>query len=396
MVVNLILKTYKNVNDLESLDSLDRLSKVKVLMRLFEDVPHKKKIQIILEEIPTSSVKNMNKWLSNVIIQHKYAFLSNIIDENNKEFVFSQNAFIINGIKTIPVKLIKYHKALPLEWLDSTIDIKIEGKRNDYSHNQDADIKNLEMALDSDEEEGNKSDKLNSPSVLEGKYEKLGTKWVMHKKSKWINMVYIKSEYTKNSLPEFVNWFAKKLGLRLTYDDVLVAAKQKHYDILDDKELMLYILQDQSYFHQWQKAIKRKFSTVQLFWDNFYEDLSREKRQKYLSIVLNEELYPNDLHIVAISKLLNVSILTIHRGKYGKFDTAENARGDIGDLIISSTLYPAENNLDSRPLIIFNKVNEKSFTGYYLVVEKDMKQIYMKYSELPNNIKMLTDAHLQV
>lgn len=371
LVVKRIVKN-DSVYDLKT----DRLSKIKALMQLFEDVPHKKKIQIILEELPMTSVKDVKQWLSNEIIHHKYGLLNNMIDEKGKEFVFSQNAFIVNGIKVIPIKLIKYHKALPLEWLDS----------------QDADVTNVDLSV-SGTPDAIVSDQM-MPSLFEGKSEKLGTKWIMHKKSNWINMVYVKALYTKDSLREFVNWFAKKLGLMITYNDVLLSAKQMHYDVLDNIDAMTQLLQDPSYFNQWQQVVKRKYSTVQLFLDNMYSGLSKEQRMKYLSIVL-ENIYPNDLFILAASNLLNISILMIHRGKYGKFDTTENARGGLGDLIISSTLYPAENNLRGRPLVILNKVNEKSFTAYYLVLDSNMRQIYMKYNELPNNIKMLTDAQMK-
>jgi hypothetical protein len=390
MVVKRIVKNYDNTDKLENLDKLDRLPKVKELMKLFTDVPHKKNIQIILEEIPTRSIEGLKKWLSNFVIQHKYGFLTNVIDEKRTEFVFSQNAFIVNGIKIIPVKLIKYHKALPLELLDAHI--QKQDKNSNY--NQDADITNVEIAWGPEKGPEKGPDVNILPSLFEGKYEKLGTKWVMHKKSNWINMVYIKSTYGKNSLSEFVDWFAAKLGLMISYNEVLLAARQMHYDVLDNKDIMLQILQDQSYFNQWQQAVRRKFSTVQLFWDNMYSRLTNSQRQKYLSVVL-EEIYPNDLFVLCISKLLNISILLIHRGKYGKFDTNETARGGISDLIISSTLYPAETNLGNRPLIILNKVNEKRFTAYYLVVDNVLKQIYMKYNELPNNVKMLTDSQLQ-
>jgi hypothetical protein len=397
-IVKTILKKYPDLGGV--VGGMERRKKIQLLLRLFENMPPKKlkKVQIILEEIPTDSGVGLKKWLSNLIIQNKYNFLGSVVNEDKKEFVFSQNAFIVNGIKMIPIKLLKYHKALPAEWLDSHIDIK-DMKRGakkkavavaEQGRIQDVEIveravKNTPASAAND-----------MPSLFTGAHKKLGTKWVMHKKSKWINMIYISAEYSKESLPEFVNWFAKKLGLKLGYNDVVFAANKKHYEILDDKDAMMTILQDQSYFNQWQVAVKKKFPTVQMFWDNMYSGLSSEQRKKLLSGILGN-IYPNDLFIMSFAKLFNVSVLLIHRGKYGQFDTTENARGDLNDLILSSTMYPAANNMGARPLLIFNKINERSFNGYYLVVDgSSPMQLYMKYSELPNNIKMLIDAHVAI
>jgi hypothetical protein len=49
--------------------------------------------------------------------------------------------------------------------------------------------------------------------------------------------------------------------------------------------------------------------------------------------------------------------------------------------------------MESRPLIIFNKINEKQLTAYYLVVENNNPNIYMKYMDIPDNIKILIEAH---
>jgi hypothetical protein len=388
MVVKTVLKKYGD-QELQGLMNMNRESKIGLLMRLFDGIPEKKKIQIILEEIPTTSVADLKQWISNMAVQYKYNFLSSVVNEQKAEFVFSQNAFIVNGIKTVPIKLLKYNKAFPMDLLDANIDAK-DVKKGPVKN---VNMKNIEIKNSGRRSPADAQDR-ELPSMFVGKHEKLGTKWVMHKKSKWNNMVYIKSAYSMNSLPEFVAWLSWKLGLNITYDDVLIAAKKRHYDILDDQDAMFLVLQDQSYFQEWLRVVKKKFATVQIFWDNFYSGLTKDQRRKYLSEII-DRVYPNDLFIISISRLFNVSILTLHRGKYGKFDTVENVRGDLHDLILSSTLYPAQNNIGARPLIIFNKVNEKQFSAYYLVVDKNMKDyIYLKYDDLPQNVKSLTDGHL--
>jgi hypothetical protein len=375
MIVNKIIKNYSD-DKFDELKNMNRESRVDTLMNLFNDdkLPHKKKLRIILEEIPIESKSYLKKWLSNIIISTKYDFLSNSVKEDNNEFIFSQNAFISNGIKHIPSNILTYHKALP------------------YMHPIDQNIQDVNFELNTIPRPVVTND---IPDMLKGSMQKLTSKWVQHKKSKWFNMVYIKTDYTKDLVINLVDWLAKSLEIKITFDDILMTTRQNYFDVLNDKDAMIELLQDTSYFNNWLAVVNKKYPTVQTFWDNVYTDLSIEQRRAYCTKILDSgKLYPNNLHFKAMSKLLNVSILILHRGKYGKFDVTQNARGGIMDLILSSTLYPASNNMQSRPLLIFNKLNEKQYSGYYLIVDKDKNNIYMKYADVPNNIKILVDAHM--
>jgi hypothetical protein len=381
MVAHTILKQYSD-EELAALNKMKRDERVELLMTDNFDtkIPHKNKIRIILEEIPFVRTE-INKWLANMIIGTKYNFLSSTISKNKLEFIFSQNAFIMNGIKIIPQHLlIGHHKALPNEVINARIN-----KQNIEFNDINIDVNNI----------GTQAIQQLPDMLIKGRPEKLGSKWIMHKKSKWSNMVFMKTDYNKDLLPQFVSWLSNSLGIVLTYDDVVGSTRQKFFDILNNKEAMFAILQDQSYFNAWLQISKRKLPTVQMFWDQYYSKKTPDERRTYMAQILdNDMLYPNDLQMEAISNLFNVSILILHRGKYGKFDP-ENARGDLGDLVVSSTLYPAVNNINARPLIIFNKVNEKKCSAYYLIVEaRDSKPLYIKMSEVPNNIRILIDAHL--
>jgi hypothetical protein len=380
LVIKQIIKKYDTDDKLKILNDMARQDKIRKLLEIFEGYANQKKIQIILEEIPTNSIHDLTKWLSYLSIYTKYNFYSNAINENKKqnEFVFSQNALISNGEKKIPSFLLAYHKSLPaLPILHEMVNIT-------YTDSDKRDINQI-------------------PRIFVGKHVKLGSKWVMHKKSKWTNMIYIKDEtYDKDSMAHFVVWLADKLHLKITYKDVLMTVRQKLIDAVDqkdnvdDKEIMQLLLQEPSFFKSCINVSKRKFQTVQIFLDTFYLKLSTEQKRNYLQQVLDQnDTYTNDMHIMAISHLFNVSILVLHRGKYGKSD--QSNRGDTADLLLSSTFYPASVNMQMMPLIIFNRVNEKTHNAYYLVVDEGLpieSCIYMKYIEVPLNIKVLTDRHI--
>jgi hypothetical protein len=202
--------------------------------------------------------------------------------------------------------------------------------------------------------------------------------------------------YNKETVPEFIVWLSKKINTPVKYEEIINSTKHKYYDIMNDKKLMFNFLEDPSYFKEWENVINKKYNTIQLFWNSFYEKLSEDKRSEYISKILkSNNLHTNDLNMLSISEILNISILLIHRGKYGNFETNAEARGDMEDFRISSTFYPAISNINIRPLIIFLKTHDKDKQIYSLILDKTVNELFMKYNDVPEYIKMLTEAHLQ-
>ena len=92
----------------------------------------------------------------------------------------------------------------------------------------------------------------------------------------------------------------------------------------------------------------------------------------------------------------NINIINIHRSKYGINDKKEPVvRGDVEDLLLSSTFYkaPTQNYLN-RPLIILYKYTNSSNTIYNIIVDSSIlpvgeKSIYMRIKDIPQAIKYL-------
>lgn len=101
-----------------------------------------------------------------------------------------------------------------------------------------------------------------------------------------------------------------------------------------------------------------------------------------------------------MAEILNISILTIHRAVY-KTTTNDIIRGDVEDLIISTTLYKAPINHYNRPLLILYKDNNiiTNETIYELIVDSTIKigskSIYLKLNEVPTEILILIEEHLR-
>jgi hypothetical protein len=378
-----------NLTD-EKFNYLLTLNKETRISRLFKELdleknPEKSKLRIILEETPFISKKHIKKFLNDFIIYFKYDFLNPLIKENKHQFLFSQVAIQ----HEIPSKLLIYHPSTPNISFNA-----FENKDYVYNTNDDA----IEEDL---------------PVLFKGSFEKLNSKWVMHKKSKWSNMLYIKNtEYDRNSLKELYLWLAGLLNIKTTYADLEKAALNDIQKIFNSKnyssvKTLLKELFDDPYFNKLlTKAIGKKYTNYNIFWEKYYNIQSIEEHKDLLRSILTtstEPLYPNDYYIIAMCKILNINIITIHRSKYGVNDKKEPVvRGDVEDLLLSSTFYkaPTQNYLN-RPLIILYKYNNSSNTIYNIIVDSTIapvgdKSIYMRIKDVPQAIKYLIDEHLKI
>lgn len=374
MVVKTLLKKYSD-NDLSEINKLDRSSKIQKLLSIFT-VPNKKEIQIILEELPTMSHVSLKKWLSHHTIFTKYnLFQPNI--KKGKEFVFSQNALSKNGKRHIPDELLLFHTALPnIRDTEEDVVLNVDIANNT---NRMSDIRDIR----------------DRPTIFKGTMEKLPSKWSSNKKSIWYKMRYIKSNYTRDTLKTFIDWFAGVINVpNIDYNEVIRASRRKYFDIRNNKEAMTEILKDKSYFYEWQEVIKKRFKTVNLFLDNFYIDLPDEKRKEYISQILEKNsLYPNDFYLDSISKLLNISIFVIHRSKYGTSNVGDSRKG-MEDLDKSSSFFSSRSNIEERPFILMYKIDDavQNYTNYFLIVNVDKPdEFYVKYADLHENIRNLVE-----
>lgn len=343
--------------------------------KYFSTFNNKTKIKIILEELPLYSsvpITNINKWLTNIIIFYKYDFMSYLIKENkyNKdELIFSQNVFYINHIFEIPKILINYHDYMP-------------NKLNDYNESINNFILNKTNITN--------NDKL--PSMYYGTKELLPTKWRSRIKAKWVNLVIIKTNYNIDKIEELIEWLSKYLNINTNYNDIKTIVNKYIKKIINDKNANKILFEDPSFYNEWSKASSLKTTDITMYNQQQINDIIDK-------IISNDLLYPNDITIKVISDIFNISILLIHRIPYGS-SNQDVKRNEIEDLVLSSTFIRATKNINDRPLLIFNKVEEKGKRlVYYPIIENnkdiDIKSIYTKFENIPENIKVLIDLHLK-
>jgi hypothetical protein len=339
------------------------------------------KIRIILEEVPIYSINHIKFYLDKLNIYYKYDFLNSLININKKrnQFEFSQVA-----LKTMPLELFNYHKSAPNETFLNT---KFNTNEFNYKLGQ------------IEKEDINKL-----PNLFKlGKFEKLESKWTMHKKSFWFNMeiLKVKDDYSLDYFKEFFEWFSNYIGLNVDFSSVIQATNDKLKVIRNDETNMKTILNDKSILRCFTQEMKLKgYNTSLTFWNKIYSNLSNQERLTIINSIIKKGLPLNDLHVLSFAELLNISILTIHRAIYGTTKD-KDIRGSIEDLLVSTTLFKAPNNYLNRPLLILYKnKDELEDISYHLVLDKRIeigtKSLYLKLADIPPEILRLIDEHIKI
>ncbi len=385
LVFTTLLKvlTDDKLKELHSLSRFDYLNELlKIILKDKNELFNKinlNKIKIILEEIPIYSIKHIKNYLNKINIYYKYDFLNPTIniDEKRHQYLFSQVA-INNGI---PIEILNYHKSAPSN------DFYISKLKTEEFNFKKGEIINENLQ--------------NLPMIFNGEFQKLESKWIMHKKSIWYFMEILKvNSYNDKTFIEFIEWFAKFINMNINYQAVLESTYAKLRAIRNDESNMKTILNDKIILNLFSKETGKKYSNVNLFWDNVYSNLTNTERLELIFKIIKKGLPLNDLMIISVAELLNISIITIHRAFY-KTTKDKDIRGNIEDLIVSSTLYKAQTNFTNRPLIIFYKnKNEFDEISYHLILNKNQpvnsKSIYLKLNEVPPEILRLVDEHIKI
>ena len=226
--------------------------------------------------------------------QNKYDFLNSLININQKrnQFEFSQIA-----LKKLPLELFHYHKSAPNQtFLNSSF------KSNEFNYKlgeiQKEDLNQLPHLFKS------------------GSFEKLESKWTMHKKSFWYKMeiLKIKDNYSIEYFKEFFEWFSTFIGLNIEFSSVIEATNDKLKVIRNDETNMKTILNDKSILRCFTQEIGGKgYNTALAFYSKIYINLSNQERLTIINNIIKKGLPLNDLYVLSMAELLNISILTIHR-----------------------------------------------------------------------------------
>lgn len=343
-----------------------------------------KDIQIILEEIPLTSISSIKKWYNKSLLYSKYDYvneLSNGVKDIGKELLFSQYTIM----EKIPKNIINYHEAMP----NNTNYIE-EVKNNYKLQKREYDVNDM-------------------PEIFKGEEHILNSKWTKYKKKIWYKLRYIKNNYNEKTIEDFFNYFLNIFEINIIdYSDIIKKVNDYYLDTFEstknainynDKRIKIRIkklFKDPHFYSEYVKEMniikktKKSFKTLRIFFDTYFDNSDYNEKETILKNIIakNNIKFANDIHIFYMSKLLNISIILIHnRSDYGKAVKVDKRAGDK-DLNVTSTIFKADDNLLHRPLIMLYRKVEKNNITYSIIKNIDYKDYY--YYELqdsPDEIK---------
>jgi hypothetical protein len=355
---------------------------------------NKKKIQIILEEIPIFTKEGINNWYANTLLHTKYDYINELSDkfvDDGKELLFTQ--YLVK--KKIPKNILYYHEANPNVIYDNR-DGAVLNYDNiyDYMGDKDNDAKDKKGS-----DSGSKKGTIVMPKIFEGSPKDLNSKWTKYKKKIWWQLKYIKNDYVASNIRELFDYF-RTLDNDLVndYNDIIKKTFKyykhefnKNVNDLTDNAKIKDIFKDPYFYSAYLTAMnsvnntKKTFKTLEIFLTTYFYNSSTKERYDILKHLRGSDAYiyhPNEITFFMISKVLNISILIIHhRAEYGKAVNVSK-RADDKDLSITTSIYKADNNELDRPLLILYKKNDKTHLSYYVV--RNINHDNFIYTELKN------------
>jgi hypothetical protein len=343
--------------------SKSRKDTIKILMNTFPK-NDKNIVQTTLEEIPLYDGKEaISKWISLIGIEkNANSYYNDIVINHNKEWIFTQSR-IDNGIPLYILNPSKYFK--PNEKINNdTVEI----------------VKIFE-----------KEQKATIPLILKNvEMKSLPTKW----SDSWkIMNINVNPNYSFYMIPTLVEWLSSKFNRPIEWNEIRYASISILNNSLLNKETMIMAFEDPSLYNLYETHY-RKFKDAEVLWNKVLKTQTYNDRTSILNKIVSEsELWPMDIDIYNISKLLNINILMIHRKKTSK-DEDVKKRGDLEDQFVSSSLTLAPNNWKDQVLLIIYKDKViDNHNVYYMVTSDNILLFEMR--TLPEDIKELIRFHIK-
>jgi len=194
---------------------------------------------------------------------------------------------------------------------------------------------------------------------------------------------------------ELMGWIAHQKGLYLDTDDLTFYLRKEVLLMLENPDLYEALLEDLSMRKTWSILLKRQFRNVRDIIENGFEK-KKVKDLQQLWKNAGPDLWIQDLDLVNLSKLLQVSFLVLQKGK-----AVQDIRGNIDELIASSNFISSirSNGLwRHQPVLVMYKSKADDDThphyDYGIVFSSKSNGYYSTGSALPVEMQKLIEGHL--
>lgn len=377
-----------------------RKKRILTLMNTFKKNPHKEKVQVILEEIPLEDGKEaVARWIRSIGLEERARlYTSTEVHDvpSRKEWIFSQAAvenglpmhvfvpvhgFVSNDVLSDSVKNIQATK--------SALSLSAASPEKHKQMNKDTLPSLLVSKTNSGEGANAKTKEWKSLPI------KWGKSWTHYK-------ILNKAEYKATDLPDLLKWVSDYTELPLDWEDVRDSRSRILTGLFIEKKDAMHILEEPSLFNAWNMYFKKKHKNPEVMWNSDMGAVDSHVRVlKWKDLLATEktanEIWPMDIDLEICTKLLSIGILVLYRTEYGATTKVKGIkRGDLDDLVISSTFYRPEVDYMNRPCIILYRDREKQYTRFNAIInQEDGTFIHPLVADMPTDILRLIQRHVE-
>lgn len=361
---------------------MPRKDRIALLSNTFPAYPNKSRLRVVLGEIPLEHGKlAIMDWMRGIGYDDTFPFYDDKVHETRVEWIFSQRV-VEDGIPSHLIRPVSVHGSRP---------------RNEPPSDDHA-VRTSYMKPDPSAQIRARLPAMLSEAEVDKK--KLPSKWTQIRNYEWNKYdVYHAKTYSKERVRELVEWIAVKVGVPVVWGDVQYRKWKYVTPTLRDEPSIMTVLQDPSIAKEFATKLGKSFKTIKQLWERGLSQASAENvKMMWDEILKSGRLWPGDIDFLAVARLMDVTILILHRSKYGKTGAdAAVVRGDVADLATSSSLYAfkyAMTHIESRPICILYKDTTDDHAVYSPLVDQKGVFLYSSMFDCPSDIKKLVEFHI--
>lgn len=340
-----------------------RIQQVTTLMRTFPHVPNKKQLQIIIEEIPYKDGKDaIQAWIRLLGIEAKTAiFYQTHVRNDKKEWIFSQAA-VENGM---PWSQLRSRKG-PIAHIEyNPIDQVTEELKPTVAPNTSL------------------------PSFLKGDRKKLPSKFADIRAYSWrlYRICVPSSTYDPSMFSGMISWLSQ--GIPITWEEIMFARRQLVATMLMNESTIEPLLDDTSFIHAWSEHFKKSIKKPTDIWTKHLAPIPLLERRAVWQDKVAMMVPPMDIDIYLMAKMLKLNVLLLYRGKHG--EKAGTKRGDLPDLMTSSTFFTSSKEWKEDPCIVMYKEKGNTMSEYFPIVDENDRFLHPVTKNMPNDVVQLME-----
>jgi hypothetical protein len=221
----------------------------------------------------------------------------------------------------------------------------------------------------------------------------LPSKFTQIKNYSWTNYKIVDADYTDKAFIELLAYMSQYLRIPVSYEEVQLTRARIIKTHLKSKTDSEVVFNDPSMMAAWSAHFKKKYPKgFDELWAKELQNMgytSRLEIWEKIALSADSNLKPMEIDLYVLASLLGVSILVIHRSKYGVKAAAR--RGDLEDLSVSCTFFtPKHGSWKERPVCMFFKEQTTTVTDFKCIIDSE-KCFIQNVATIPRDIMQVLE-----